>query len=549
MPAGASVKIKTNIFRVPAGAPFKIQRMERVKKTVKNAKVNLLFYFITLVIAFVSRRVFIDGLGDGVMGLNSTIGDMLGYLNLAELGVWAATAYWLYRPIHDGDRGAISEIVSLMGYLYRRIGGWILVAGVALSLFFPLIFAGKDAAMWQIYVAFYVFLAVALMGYFVNYRQILLVADQKNYMVAARFNGYRTVKVLLQMAALYWLTQSYMVWLAIELAGGVAISLSLNRKIDREYPWLKTDIAAGRQLMRKYRELVGKIRQVFNHKVAAIVLFYTDNIVISLLYDFSMVTRYTNYTMIFVKTSAFMVALFDSGAASVGNLIASGDRGKIRRVYLQMLSLRYWIAGVLIIGLYFLTDPVVAWFSKSIDGPVLLDRPVFILMLANIFISILRPANEMFIQAYGKFRDVWAPWTEAALNLAISVAAGYYWGLLGVVLGTTVSTGLIAGVWKPCFLFREGFGEGVGRYWAHVLNFMAGLALTFCVVRFVLWPTLYTAPADYLEWLVNAVVITAVSATVYGAYLLASSVAMRENFATARKLVQMKLRSWRGNKK
>ena len=59
---------------------------ERVKKSILNAEVNLIFYFLTLFLAFFSRKIFLDCLGPEFIGLSGTLSNILGYLNLAELG-------------------------------------------------------------------------------------------------------------------------------------------------------------------------------------------------------------------------------------------------------------------------------------------------------------------------------------------------------------------------------------------------------------------------------------------------------------------------------
>lgn len=59
----------------------------RTAKSIKNAKVALIFYFINLVLQFFSRKVFLDYLGAEVLGLNTTAQNLLGFLNLAELEV------------------------------------------------------------------------------------------------------------------------------------------------------------------------------------------------------------------------------------------------------------------------------------------------------------------------------------------------------------------------------------------------------------------------------------------------------------------------------
>ena len=56
-----------------------------------------------------------------MLGLNTTAQNLLGFLNLAELGIGGAVAYNLYKPLYNGDRYAINAIVSIQGWLYRRI--------------------------------------------------------------------------------------------------------------------------------------------------------------------------------------------------------------------------------------------------------------------------------------------------------------------------------------------------------------------------------------------------------------------------------------------
>ena len=75
----------------------------RTAKSLLNVKVALLFYFLNLVLQFFSRRMFLDYLGAEILGLNTTAQNLLGFLNLAELGVGSAVAYNLYKPLYDKD--------------------------------------------------------------------------------------------------------------------------------------------------------------------------------------------------------------------------------------------------------------------------------------------------------------------------------------------------------------------------------------------------------------------------------------------------------------
>ena len=62
------------------------------------------FRFINLVLQFFSRKVFLDYLGAEVLGLNTTAQNLIGFLNLAELGIGGAIAFTLYKPIYPQIR-------------------------------------------------------------------------------------------------------------------------------------------------------------------------------------------------------------------------------------------------------------------------------------------------------------------------------------------------------------------------------------------------------------------------------------------------------------
>ena len=148
------------------------QQTSRTAKSLQNIKVAFAFYLINLILQFFSRKIFLDYLGSEVLGLNTTTQNLLGFLNLAELGIGSAVAYNLYKPLFDNNRQAINDIVSIQGWLYRRIAYIVIAGSVILMCFFPWIFAKAQVPLWYTYGSFIALLASALLGYFVNYRQI-----------------------------------------------------------------------------------------------------------------------------------------------------------------------------------------------------------------------------------------------------------------------------------------------------------------------------------------------------------------------------------------
>ena len=81
-----------------------MQQESRVKKTLLNARVNLIFYFLSLALAFFSRKIFLNSLGAEFVGFTGTLSNLLGFLNLAELGISTAIGYVLYKPLFEQDQ-------------------------------------------------------------------------------------------------------------------------------------------------------------------------------------------------------------------------------------------------------------------------------------------------------------------------------------------------------------------------------------------------------------------------------------------------------------
>lgn len=261
-----------------------------------------------------------------------------------------------------------------------------------MSCFLPLIFPDTGFNLVLIYFAFYSFLASSLIGYFINYRQNLLGADQKNYVVAAYFQTGNIVKTIIQMALAYY-TGSYYLWVAIELAFGIIYSVILNWKINKTYPWLAADVRLGKRMFKKYPEVMKKTKQLFVHRISAFVQFQTSPLFIYAYVSLNTVALFQNYTIIFSKISIVLSQMLGGVSASVGNLIAEGNKSKINNIYWQLTSFYFFMYGIALFGFYsFSNEFITQWLGKE----YLLPFYVVILSCINFFINIFRNSNDPF---------------------------------------------------------------------------------------------------------------------------------------------------------
>lgn len=450
----------------------------RLKRTLLNAKVTLLFYVLTLVVNFVARKYFLEYLGSDFVGLTGTLLNILGYLNLAELGVSSAVAFNLYKPLHEDNREKISEIISLLGYYYRNIGLFIGGLGAVFSVFLFLIF--KDSGfdnMLVVYLTFYSFLISSLLGYFVNYKQILLVADQRNYIVNSLFQSSVILKNIVQIIVVYTLQNMYL-WIGIELLFSVLYSCVLNGRIRQIYPWLVSRPSVGSKVREKYKSILHSTKQVFIHKFKDFLLMQSDQLFVFLFVSLQMVAFYGNYLIITNQTTKFIASLMDSVVASVGNLIASGDKKRMLSVFWELMLLRYIFAAFVCFMLFLLIDPLITvWLGEK----YILSNVIVYLLLINLFIMISRGTVDNYNFAFGHFSDVWSAWVELAINLSVTIVGGLLWGIPGILLGKTVSLIPIVVFWKPLYLFRDGLGVSYRKYWGGTIKYYFAVAVSFAV--------------------------------------------------------------------
>jgi hypothetical protein len=324
-------------------------------------------------------------------------------------------------------------------------------------------------------------LGSSLIGYFINYRQILLSADQKNYLVAIYYQSANLIKLALQIFLAYHYKNLY-VWVAVEFLFGILGCIILNWKINKEYPWLHVDKSRGRLLLKQYPEIITKTRQVFIHKIKDFMLVKSDELFIFLFVSLKMVAYYGNYMIIISKLISMFSAVTGSVGASVGNLVAEGHKPNMLKVFWEYTTIQHTIAAILSFSLYTLTEPFIAHW---VGAEYIMDRNILILLILYIYITNSRNAVDSFNYAHGLYADVWAAWAELIINVSVTIICGLMWGIVGILLGKIASLVPIVVFWKPYYLFTAGFKEPVSNYWK-------GVARNYAISAFAIGASLYT---------------------------------------------------------
>lgn len=473
----------------------------RTAKSIKNAHVALAFYCINLVLQFFSRKIFLDYLGTEVLGLNTVAQNLLGFLNLAEMGIGTAVAYSLYKPLYNNDKRSINDIVSVQGWLYQRIAIFIIAASVVLMCFFPIIFGKADIPMWYSYGSFSVLLFSSLLGYFVNYRQIVLSSDQKQYKVTYAVKGTTAVKIVVQIMAIRYLQNGYVWWMVLELIFAIITSLVLDMVIRREYPWLKPSAKDGNKLRRSYPEVITKVKQQFFHRIGRYAISQVSTLIMYAYVSLTLVAIYGNYALITAGVTSLMAALLNGIQAGVGSLVAEGNKSKTVNFFWELTSLKLLLSATVCFAIYMQGHEFISlWVGKE----YLMSETAFAVLILITFIQ-LSQSSESFLVAFGLFQDIWSPVAEAVLNIALSILLGYYYGLTGILTGALISLILVMYVWKPYFLYSKGFREKAGVFYVKMLKYLLILGLSFICCRYLHSTIFSDSTSTWGMWLLKSI--------------------------------------------
>lgn len=454
----------------------------RTKNSIKNIIFGMVGQAISILLSFVSRTVFIYILGTNYLGVNGLFSNILSMLSLAELGVGSAIIYNMYKPLANKDEGKLKSLMQLYSRAYRIIGTIVAIIGISIVPFLDFIIKDKPNIS-NLTLIYLLFLLNSVTSYFFIYKSSIIIADQKNYIITIKQQVFNLIQVTLQIIVLL-LTKSYILYLIIQIICNFMLNLSISKKADEIYPFLKEKNIEGLD-KKSQKDILKHVTAMMSHKVGGVVVNGTDNILISSFVGVYWVGIYSNYILITGMINRFLSQIFSAITASVGNLNAKESKEKAYEVYEKLLFLNFWIYGFCSICLGVLVNPFITfWLGKQF----LMTNTAVLVITINFYLMGMRQTTITFNSTLGLFwNDRFKPWIEAAINIIISIILLNKFGIIGVFLGTLIST-VTTSVWvDPYILYKYGFNKSIALYFIRYIKYIlvtaiGGIITQLCVI-------------------------------------------------------------------
>lgn len=431
----------------------------RVEKTKKNIVASVIQNIINILIALVSRVIFVHILDSSYLGINGLFTNILNILSLADLGMTTAMMYHLYKPLAENDEEAITALVTFFKKIYIGIAGVIFILGICLIPFLGYIINLPEDVP---YIKIYYILALlnVVISYLYVYRTTLISADQKNYIINNCIIIFKIITFVFQTLVLV-LFKNYILYLLVAVVTNYLCNVCQNKIALKLYPYLKRTSVLE---LKEKKNIYEDVKSLFMYKICGTIQSNTDSILISIFSGTILVGYYSNYVLIITQIVNVVTLIFNSVKASVGNMIFSHDsKNEYDYFIFEVLELiNFWIICFCTVSFFCLSKEFV---EICFGQEYVLSYAIVIAICLNFYSSNIRQVIWVFRETTGIFTETkYITAVTAILNIILSIILGYKLGMFGIIIATVLARYLYAWWKEPMILYSIFFKKSSKLY-------------------------------------------------------------------------------------
>ena len=442
----------------------------RVRNTNRNILGGIVNRIVMLLLPFIVRTAIIKIFGAEYLGLNSLFSAILNVLSLAELGFGSAMVFSMYKPIAENNVEEVSALLNLYRKIYRIIGSFILIVGLALLPFLDHLIKGTPPEGMNIHVLYVILLSGAVLSYFLYaYKSSILTAAQHGYVMTNISSVLAIVQELIKLAVVVIFKDFYLYCL-VALPFTVINNLIINYVVKRDYPQYQCYGSLDKGTLTDIKK---RVTGLFMYKICYVFRDMFGSIVVSAFIGLAVLGEYNNYMYIYTSVAGILNLLRTSMQASIGNSIAVESERKnhddFRRFHCLYIFLATWCA-VSMLSLY---QPfITVWIGND----YLLDNLTMVALCVVFFWGNNCDMCMTYRHAAGLWwQDRYRPVVESIVNVILCLVLVKPLGVLGVVLSSFFCKFVINSVWASWVLYRFYFKSFKLRSYLQRLMFYLGV--------------------------------------------------------------------------
>lgn len=440
----------------------------RTKAAIKNIVFSLTNNIATSIIGFVSRTVFIYILGSTYLGISGLLQNIFGLLSISELGLSTAIGFSLYKPLANNDTNLISILMTIYKKAYRIIGTFILFTGIIMYKYISF-FVDVNQLPNEITYIYYMYLINIVIGYFISYKQVLILSDQSSYRLVPIQIKVNILTSIIQILYLI-VFKNYIGYLSLQIISSIILNYIQNRYITKQYKYI--NFSSKDKLPKEEVSIIKKnVIGLMITKIGDFCVNSTDNLIISKFINLVSVGLYSNYILLRELVNGYIRIIFNNITAGFGNLIAKENEKKCLEVFNVLFFISFIIYSFEAVALLCLYNPFIEiWIGKE----YLFSFDVVIAIVINNYLTGLRvPIITMKSAAGIYIEDAWVPFGFSIINLIASIILVNKFGVLGVIIGSIIGSLLTADWYRPLAIYKKVFKTSAIHYFKKYILYLA----------------------------------------------------------------------------
>ena len=382
-----------------------------------------------MVCSFILPRYMLLYYGSSVNGLISSITHFLSFISLLDMGVGAVVQANLYKPLAEKDQNQISRIVKSSERFFRRLAYIFLGYIIVLCIIFPTI---VDFGTWYT-ISLVLIIAVSTLAQYLfgmTY-QLLLNADQKAYVPLTMQIGTVVLNtvftiILMRLGASVHVVKlmTATVFLLRPLGQMLYVHkhYNINRKIE----------VVGEPIKQKWNG--------FSQHFAAVVCQNIDVAVLTLFSTLENVSIYSVYFNVTHGVQQIIMTAATGLESLFGNMIAKNEKEKLLTTFgviewsvHTIVTIVFTVAAITIV-------PFISVYTRGVTDANYIAPLFGTLLVIAYAVQCLRVPYFRVIKAAGHFKETQnGAYISAGLNIVITVALVFKFGLIGAAVGTFVA--------------------------------------------------------------------------------------------------------------
>lgn len=501
---------------------------KRTEKLIRNSFVGILSQAIQLITSFVIRTVIIYFLSKELLGINGLFTSILSLFSLADLGFGTALLYCLYKPLKEEDTIKISGIINYFRKVYLVIILVILLLGLACIPFLQFI-VNVDTFLDQYYLYYVLFLFNTICSYVFVYKTSILYADQKSYVVKLISMALTLLKLVADLISII-VFRSFVGYIVSEGFYNLLLNIFSTIYVKKHYQ-LDNKTKIGEETK---KDIKSNVLSLFIYKLFSTLINNFDNIFISIFVGTIVVGIYSNYLLITSNLVRFIMIFSTNFTYGVGNYLNSNKtKTETTSLFFRINDYYYFLylfVCVCFIGL--INKFLLIWTS---DESFVLDKLSLVAIFINFVLAGYGGPISIFRESSGLFKKTkYAALINCFLNIGLSILLGYYWGLFGVLIATSISR-LLTNFWfEPYILFKYIFERKKLKNYFLKIAYQIVIITSFSIISFIIVNS-FSLASPVLDFLLSIAIVLSLS--IFG--LVVSCLLFKNERSSMKDLISM----------